>query len=148
MRKRRVILLGSTGSIGASAIKVAAAMPDRMEIVGMAAHRSAQKLAKAANLFRPKAICLVETTFLAELRSALSYTPKLFTGEEGLIELSTSSSGDMVLLDIVGTGGLRPSAAAIAGGKGLGIASKEILVMAGEIVMRHAEIRNVSILPV
>ena len=148
MRKRRVILLGSTGSIGASAMKVAGTMPDRMEVVGMAAHRSAQKLAQAANLFRPEAICLVETTFLGELRSALSYRPKLFTGEDGLIELSTLSSADLVLVAIVGVAGLRPALAAIDRGKDLAIASKEILVMAGEIVMNQARLKNVSILPV
>ncbi|MBV8141446.1 MAG: 1-deoxy-D-xylulose-5-phosphate reductoisomerase, partial [Verrucomicrobia bacterium] len=148
MRKRRIILLGSTGSIGASAMKVAAAIPGRMEIVGMAAHRSAQKLAQAANLFRPEAICLVETTCLAELRSALNYKPKLLTGEEGLVELSTLSSADMVLVAIVGTAGLRPSLAAIGCGKDVAIASKEILVMAGEIVMSQARAKNVSVLPV
>jgi 1-deoxy-D-xylulose-5-phosphate reductoisomerase len=148
MRKRRVILLGSTGSIGASAMKVAATMPGRMEIVGMAAYRSAQKLAEAANAFRPEALCLVDSTSLEELRSALVYRPKIFTGEQGLIELATLASADMVLVAIVGTAGLRPALAAIDCGKDLAIASKEILVMAGEIVMDHARNKNVSILPV
>jgi 1-deoxy-D-xylulose-5-phosphate reductoisomerase len=148
MRKRRVILLGSTGSIGASAMKVAATLPGRMEIVGMAAYRSAQKLAEAANAFRPEALCLVDSTSLDELRSALAYRPKIFMGEQGLIELSTLASADMVLVAIVGTAGLRPALAAIDCGKDLAIASKEILVMAGEIVMEHARKKNVSILPV
>ncbi len=148
MRKRRVILLGSTGSIGASAIKIAATMPDRMEIVGMAAHRSAQKLAEAANLLRPEALCLVEAAAIDELKSALTYQPQIFTGAEGLIELSTLPGADMVLVAIVGTAGLRPALAAIDSGKDLAIASKEILVMAGEIVTSHARNKNVSILPV
>jgi 1-deoxy-D-xylulose-5-phosphate reductoisomerase len=148
MRKRRIILLGSTGSIGASAMKVAATMPDRMEIVGMAAHQSAKKLAEAANIFKPKAVCLVNPVSLNELQSALAYKPKVFTGEEGLIELSTLPDADMVLVAIVGTAGLRPALAAIDFGKDLAIASKEILVMAGEIVMSHARANNVSILPV
>jgi 1-deoxy-D-xylulose-5-phosphate reductoisomerase len=148
MRKRRVILLGSTGSIGVSAIKVAATIPGRMEIVGMAAHRSAHKLAAAANLSRPEALCLVDPASLDELRAALTYKPKIFTGEEGLIELSTLSGADLVLVAIVGTAGLRPALAAIDCGKDLAIASKEILVMAGEIVMSHARNNNVSILPV
>jgi 1-deoxy-D-xylulose-5-phosphate reductoisomerase len=129
-------------------MKVAATMPGRMEIVGMAAHRSAQKLAEAANAFRPEALCLVDSTSLEELRSALVYRPKIFTGETGLIELSTLASADMVLVAIVGTAGLRPALAAIDCGKDLAIASKEILVMAGEIVMEHARNKNVSILPV
>jgi 1-deoxy-D-xylulose-5-phosphate reductoisomerase len=148
MRKRRVILLGSTGSIGVSAIKVAATIPGRMEIVGMAAHRSAHKLAAAANLTKPEALCLVDPATLDELRAALTYKPKIFTGEEGLVELSTLSGADLVLVAIVGTAGLRPALAAIDCGKDLAIASKEILVMAGEIVMSHARNNNVSILPV
>jgi 1-deoxy-D-xylulose-5-phosphate reductoisomerase len=148
MRKRRIILLGSTGSIGASAIKVATTMPDRMEIVGMAAHRSAQKLAEAANRLKPEALCLVDPGSLNELRAALTYRPEIFTGEEGLVQLSTLPGADMVLVAIVGTAGLRPALAAIDSGKDLAIASKEILVMAGEIVMSHARNKNVSILPV
>jgi 1-deoxy-D-xylulose-5-phosphate reductoisomerase len=148
MRKRRVILLGSTGSIGTSAMKVAATLPGRMEIVGMAAHRSAQKLAAGANLFKPEALCLVDPSCVDALRSALTYQPKIFTGEEGLIELSTLAGADMVLVAIVGTAGLRPALAAIDCGKDLAIASKEILVMAGEIVMNHARDKKVSVLPV
>jgi 1-deoxy-D-xylulose-5-phosphate reductoisomerase len=129
-------------------MKVATTLPGRMEIAGMAAHRSARKLAEAANLFKPEALCLVEVDSLDELRSALRYKPKIFTGEEGLIELSTLSGADMVLVAIVGTAGLRPALAAIDCGKDLAIASKEILVMAGEIVMRHAQNKKVSVLPV
>ncbi len=129
-------------------MKIAVSMPGRMEIAGMAAHRSAQKLAEGANRFKPEALCLVDTTRLDELRSALTYKPKIFTGEEGLIELSTLAGADMVLVAIVGTAGLRPALAAIDCGKDLAIASKEILVMAGEIVMRHARNNSVSILPV
>jgi 1-deoxy-D-xylulose-5-phosphate reductoisomerase len=148
MRKRRVILLGATGSIGASAIKVAESMPDRMEILGMAARCSAQKLAEAANRSRPQAVCIADPASLDELRSALNYSPKILTGDDGLVELSTMSGADLVLVAIVGTAGLRPSLAAIECGKDLAIASKEILVMAGEIVMANARKKNVAILPV
>ncbi|HEY2122095.1 MAG TPA: 1-deoxy-D-xylulose-5-phosphate reductoisomerase [Chthoniobacterales bacterium] len=148
MRKRRVILLGATGSIGASAIKVAESMPDRMEILGMAAHSSARKLAEAANRLRPQAVCLVDPASIGELRSALNYSPRIFSGEEGLIELSKMSGADIVLVAIVGTGGLRPALAAIEHGRDLAIASKEILVMAGEIVTERARKKGVAILPV
>jgi 1-deoxy-D-xylulose-5-phosphate reductoisomerase len=129
-------------------MKVAATMPGRMEIVGMAAHRSAQKLAEAANTFKPEALCLVDPARLEELQCALAYRPKIFTGAEGLLELSTLPNADMVLVAIVGTAGLRPALAAIDCSKDLAIASKEILVMAGEIVMSHARNKNVTILPV
>jgi 1-deoxy-D-xylulose-5-phosphate reductoisomerase len=148
MRKRRVILLGSTGSIGTSAIKVAETMPDRMEIVGMAARRSATRLAEAANRLKPAAVCIVDPGALDELRRELNYQPLVFVGEEGLIELSTLAGADLVLVAIVGTAGLRPALAAIDCGKDLAVASKEILVMAGEIVMTHAQNKGVFVLPV
>jgi 1-deoxy-D-xylulose-5-phosphate reductoisomerase len=148
MRKRRVILLGATGSIGASAIKVAESMPDRMEILGMAARCSAQKLAEAANRSRPEAVCIVDPASLDELRSALNYRPKILTGDDALVELATMSGADLVLVAIIGTAGLQPALAAIECGKDLAIASKEILVMAGEIVTANARKKNVAILPV
>ena len=148
MRKRRVILLGSTGSIGTSAIKVAETIPDRMEIAGMAAYQSAAKLAEAANRLRPEAICLVDPAGGKELRRALAYDPLIFAGEQGLIDLATLSGADLVLVAIMGTAGLRPTLAAIDCGKDLAIASKEILVMAGQTVMDRARKRGVLILPV
>jgi 1-deoxy-D-xylulose-5-phosphate reductoisomerase len=148
MRKRRVILLGATGSIGASAIKVAETLPDRMEIVGMAAKCSWKRLAEAANRLRPAAVCIVDPTSSDDLRRALKYKPSVFVGEEGLIELSTLAEADLVLVAIVGTAGLRPALAAIERGKDLAVASKEILVMAGEIVMAQAHQKGVLVLPV
>jgi 1-deoxy-D-xylulose-5-phosphate reductoisomerase len=148
MRKRRVILLGSTGSVGTSAIKVAETIPDRMEIAGMAAYQSAAKLAEAANRLRPEAICLVDPAGGKELRRALTYDPLIFAGEQGLIDLATLSGADLVLVAIMGTAGLRPALAAIDCGKDLAIASKEILVMAGQTVMDRARKRGVLILPV
>jgi 1-deoxy-D-xylulose-5-phosphate reductoisomerase len=148
MRKRRVILLGATGSIGSSAIKVAESIPDRMQIVGMAANRNARLLAEAANRTRPEAICLVDENCLTELRSCLAYSPEILTGESGLETLARSGGADLVLVAIVGTTGLRPALAAIETGKDLAVASKEILVMAGETVMTRATQKGVKVLPV
>jgi 1-deoxy-D-xylulose-5-phosphate reductoisomerase len=148
MRKRRVILLGATGSIGSSAIKVAESIPDRMEIVGMAANRNARLLAEAANRTRPEAICLVDENHVNELRSALEYSPEILTGEPGLETLARSGGADLVLVAIVGTTGLRPALAAIETGKDLAVASKEILVMAGETVMTRATQKGIKVLPV
>jgi 1-deoxy-D-xylulose-5-phosphate reductoisomerase len=148
MRKRRVILLGATGSIGSSAIKVAESIPDRMQIVGMAAKRNARLLAEAANRTRPEAICLVDGNHVNELRSALEYSPEILTGEPGLETLARSGGADLVLVAIVGTTGLRPALAAIETGKDLAVASKEILVMAGETVMTRATQKGIKVLPV
>jgi len=148
MNRKRVVILGATGSIGESALKVARDIPERMEIVGLAAKSNAQKLAAAANEVRPKSVCLVDETQIDVLRRALDYEPRIFSGESGLLDIACLTNADMVLVAIVGTGGLRPALAAIKAGKDLAVASKEILVMAGEIVMREARDKSVRVLPV
>lgn len=148
MKRKRVVVLGATGSIGESALKVAHDIPERMQIVGLAAKTNAKKLAEQANAVRPEAVCIVDETKADELRQQLDYAPKVFIGEAGLSEIAQLAGADMVLVAIVGTGGLRPALAAIEAGKDLAVASKEILVMAGEAVTSAAQKRAVQILPV
>src|SRR5437762_1017453 len=147
-QRKRVVILGATGSIGESALKVARDIPERMEIVGLTANSNAQKLAEAAKEIRPESVCLVDETNIDILRKALNYQPRIFASEEGLREIACLTGAEMVLVVIVGTGGLRPALAAIEAGKDLAVASKEILVMAGEIVMREARDNDVQVLPV
>ncbi len=104
MKRKRVVVLGATGSIGESAQKVAADIPERMEIVGLAANKNAAKLAAQANALRPAAVCLVDETKLDELRANLNYAPAIFVGEAGLCEIATLASADMVLVAVVGRG--------------------------------------------
>jgi 1-deoxy-D-xylulose-5-phosphate reductoisomerase len=146
--RKRVVILGATGSIGESALKVARDIPERMEIVGLAANSNAEKLAAAANETRAQSVCLVDETKIDTLRRALAYKPQIFAGQEGLREIACLTNAQMVLVAIVGTAGLRPALAAIEAGKDLAVASKEILVMAGEIVMREARDNDVQVLPV
>src|SRR4051812_30637768 len=148
MNRKRVVVLGATGSIGESALKVARDIPDRMEIVGLAANRNARKLADQANQVRPRAVCLVDESKIETLRDALEYTPQILSGQQGLVEIACLADTEMVLVAVVGTGGLQPALAAIDAGKDLAVASKEILVMAGEIVMREASRKGVKVLPV
>jgi 1-deoxy-D-xylulose-5-phosphate reductoisomerase len=148
MNRKRVVILGATGSIGKSALKVARDIPERMEIVGLAAKSNAQKLAAAANEVRPESVCLVDEAQINVLQKALDYEPRIFFGAAGLLDIACLTNADMVLVAIVGTGGLRPALAAIESGKDLAVASKEILVMAGEIVMREARDNVVHVLPV
>lgn len=145
-----MIVLGATGSIGQSAAKVADDLPGRIEIVGLAAHQNAAGLAAQANHFRPEALCLADASKADELTARLdpAYHPRLLFGEEGLVELAAAADADLVLVAIVGTGGLRPALAAIEAGRDLAVASKEILVMAGETVMRAAAAKGVKVLPV
>jgi 1-deoxy-D-xylulose-5-phosphate reductoisomerase len=146
--RKRVVVLGATGSIGESALKVSRDIPDRMEIVGLAANSNAEKLAAAANETRAQCVCLVDETKIDILTRELEYKPRILGGQEGLLEIARLMDAEMVLVAIVGTGGLRPALAAIEAGKDLAVASKEILVMAGEIVMREAHDTNVNVLPV
>jgi len=148
MKRKRVVILGATGSIGESALKVARDISERMQIVGLAANSNAEKLAAAANETRAPAVCLVDEMKIDALKRALDYKPRIFSGEVGLLEIACLTNADMVLVAIVGTGGLRPALAAIEAGKDLAVASKEILVMAGEIVMREAQENGVHVLPV
>ncbi len=148
MKRKRVVVLGATGSIGESALKVARDIPERMEIVGLAAKTNARKLAAQANLVRPEAVCLVDESRIDELRAVLEYEPAVFVGETGLSEIACLANADMVLVAVVGTGGLRPALAAIEAGKDLAVASKEILVMAGEAVMQRAAAKGLKVLPV
>jgi 1-deoxy-D-xylulose-5-phosphate reductoisomerase len=147
-RRKRVVILGATGSIGESALKVARDIPDRMEIVGLAANSNAEKLAAAANETRAQSVCLVDETKIDILARELEYKPRILGGQEGLLEIARLTNADMVLVAIVGTGGLRPALAAIEAGKDLAVASKEILVMAGEIVTREARENDINVLPV
>jgi 1-deoxy-D-xylulose-5-phosphate reductoisomerase len=148
MKRKRVVLLGATGSIGDSTLKVACDIPDRMEIVGLAANSNAAKLAIAANKTRAPAVCLVDERKMDVLRSKLEYQPQIFVGESGLCEIARLEGADMVLIAIVGTAGLHPALDAIQTGKDLAVASKEILVMAGEAVTNAAQQKGVKILPV
>jgi 1-deoxy-D-xylulose-5-phosphate reductoisomerase len=148
MKRKRVVVLGATGSIGESALKVAHDIPERMEIVGLAANRNARKLAEQANRVRPKAVCLVDESKIDELNQALEYEPQIFRGRDGLDQIACLAEAEMVLVAVVGTGGLQPALAAIEAGKDLAVASKEILVMAGEIVMREAKEKGGQVLPV
>jgi len=148
MKKRKVVLLGSTGSIGTSTLKVASDVPECMEIVALAANSSVELLASQARETGVKHVALYDVSKEAELRSALPQDVTIHLGAEGLLEISTLADADMVLIAIVGTAGLQPALAAIEAGKDLAVASKEILVMAGELVMSAAAKKGVNVLPV
>ena len=148
MQKRKVVLLGSTGSIGTSTLKVAGEIPERLEIIALAANSSVEALAQQARETGVKHVALYDASKENELRTALPEGVKIHLGAEGLSEVATLADADMVLVAIVGTAGLHPALAAIEAGKDLAVASKEILVMAGELVMAAAERKGVKVLPV
>ncbi len=146
---KRVVLLGSTGSIGQSTLKVVHDLPDRLQLVALAAGGgNVDAFAQQINEYKPLAACIFDSKKLADLKSKVTVPTRLLTGPDGLVELATLAEADVVLIAIVGTAGLRPALAAIEAGKDIAVASKEILVMAGEAVTEAAKRKKVRILPV
>src|SRR5881396_4874 len=145
---KNVVLLGSTGSIGASAIKVAEDLPDRIRLIGLAAGGNAELLAKQTLKHRPEAISINDPAKARALETMLGTSTRVYSGESGLMHLATLPSADIVLIAIVGTAGLQPALAAIRAGKDIAVASKEILVMAGETIMSEAGKYGVRVLAV
>jgi 1-deoxy-D-xylulose-5-phosphate reductoisomerase len=149
MRCRNIVVLGATGSIGQSASRVARELSGRVRIVGMSGFRNIDRLAAEANSLRPDALAVPDAAAEVELRAKLDYKPvAIFTGPGGLEQLATWEGADMVLVAIVGTGGLRPTFAALEAGKDIALASKEVLVVAGELVMSAARRSGRRIFPV
>ena len=145
---KNVVLLGSTGSIGTSTLKVADDLPDRLRILGLAAGGNSELLLEQTLKYQPAAISITDPAKANELRSALGTRVQVHAGNEGLLKLATMPEADIVLIAIVGTAGLQPALAAIRAGKDIAVASKEILVMAGEIVMNEARKHGVRVLAV
>ncbi len=145
---RNVVLLGSTGSIGTSTIKVAEDLPEKIRLIGLAAGNNVELLAEQTRKHQPKAISIFDPTKARELESVVDSKTKIYSGDEGLLKLATMPEADIVLIAIVGTAGLQPALAAIRAGKDIAVASKEILVMAGEIVMNEARKHGVRVLAV
>lgn len=148
--KRRVVLLGATGSIGESTLRVIAAHSDRLQLVGIAAHGKHQRLAEIARKFGVRHVGLHDAAALAAARSSGAFPAgtEFHGGAAGLSELATLPEADIVLVAIVGTTALEPTLAAIAAKKTIALASKEILVLAGKFVMAAAHASGSPLLPV
>ncbi|MCX7886185.1 MAG: 1-deoxy-D-xylulose-5-phosphate reductoisomerase [Verrucomicrobiae bacterium] len=143
---KNIVLLGATGSIGQSTQKVVADLPQYFRLVGLASRENVAGMEEAVRLFQPRLVAMADPQKARELQNRLGRT--VLGGESGLVELATMPEADVVLVAIVGTAGLAPALAAIRAGKDLAVASKEILVMAGELVMREARARGGRVLPV
>jgi 1-deoxy-D-xylulose-5-phosphate reductoisomerase len=150
-RKKRVVLLGATGSIGENTLRVLAAHRDKLELVGVAARANWEKLAAIARQFDVRHVGLFEPAALTAARANPGAFPagtQLVGGLSGLVELAQLPAADIVLVAVVGTTGLEPALATLRAGKDLALASKEILVLAGKFVMAEARRHRVKLLPV
>jgi 1-deoxy-D-xylulose-5-phosphate reductoisomerase len=149
--KKRVVLLGATGSIGENTLRVLAAHPDKLELVAIAAHSQWEKLAAIARQFDVRHVGVFDDTAFAAARAQPAAFPagtRLVGGLAGLVELAQLPTADTVLVAVVGTTGLEPALAALAAGKDLALASKEILVLAGKFVLAAAKKSGAKLLPV
>jgi 1-deoxy-D-xylulose-5-phosphate reductoisomerase len=147
---KRVVLLGATGSIGENALRVIAAHPDKLQLVAVAARAQWEKLAAIAARFRVRHVGVFEEAACAAARRSGAFPAgtQIAGGLSGLVELAGLPEADSVLVAVVGTAGLEPALAALAAGKELALASKEILVLAGKFVMAEARARGAKLLPV
>ena len=141
-------LLGSTGSIGKSALAVARALPERIHVSLLAAGKNWELLAEQAREFHPDCVCLKDAAHLDDLRMAVPAGCKVISGREPLCEAVAAPEITTVLCAIVGTGGLFPTLSAIRAHKTIALASKEVMVMAGRLVTDEAKANNARILPV
>jgi 1-deoxy-D-xylulose-5-phosphate reductoisomerase len=148
--KKRVVLLGATGSIGQNALRVIAAHRDKLELVAIAAARNAEPLARIARDFNVRHVALFDDAAYTRAREANLFPAgtQLRGGAGSLVELAQLPEADLVLVAVVGTAGLQPALAALAAKKDLALASKEILVLAGKFVMAAARASGSRLLPV
>ena len=145
---KKVILLGSSGSIGESTCKVARALPEKMKLVGLGVAKSTDRMLEQAKEFGVKALAVSDPQAAEKVKPRLPEGTQFYPGAEGLARMVEETEADMVLVAIVGTAGLAPALAALRSGKDLAVASKEILVLAGSAVMAEAKKRKKQVLPV
>ncbi len=155
MAKKRVLLLGSTGSIGENTDRVVQNLAEELELVGLAAHSSWERLLEQIASHHPEAVALVDPEAAGKLRAALEEAddkanglPRIYEGEEGLVKLVRETEADVLVAAISGAAGLPANIAALETGKDLALANKESLVMSGAILTHLARKNGRRILPV
>ena len=147
LKKTKISVLGSTGSVGEQALDVAAKFG--YEVTAISANKNASRVEEQARLFKVKAVAMADENAAKELKIRLADTnTKVYCGESGICEMISLDDSETVVNSIIGEAGLLPSLAVIDRGTRLALANKESLVVAGDIVMSRARERNVEILPV
>lgn len=147
MKKKKLSILGSTGSIGVSTLQVVERYPERFKILGLTAGQNRVLLEEQIERFKPDVVSLSDEGAAGELKKKRSGLD-ILSGVEGLIGVATIPEVDMVVSALVGAVGLVPTMSAIRAGKDIALANKETLVMAGDIVMKEAYERGIKILPI
>ncbi|MBP5710607.1 MAG: 1-deoxy-D-xylulose-5-phosphate reductoisomerase [Bacteroidales bacterium] len=147
--KRKIAILGSTGSMGVQALEVIEALPELLEVEVLTANANADLLIRQAKKFRPNAVVIVRDDLYSYVKEALwDDDIKVYAGADALPQIVTMDSIDIVLATIVGVAGLKPVYSAIEAGKRVALANKETLVVAGELITKKASENGVDIYPV
>jgi len=148
-RTKRLAILGSTGSIGAQALDVVQRTHGRFEVTALAGGKNAHKLAEQVRRFQPRVVAMADAAAARTLRELIgSGGPEILDGDEGVAAVAAHPEVDFVLAAVAGGAGLRSTAAAIEAGKQVGLANKESMVLAGELLMARAAAKGVALLPV
>ena len=140
---KRIVILGSTGSVGTQALDIIREHPKKFKVVGLTTHHNIEKLQEQIAEFKPEAVCVTDREKAESFKTDVA----LFKGEEGLKQIAICDS-DLLINAVVGSAGLVPTLEAIKKGITIGLANKETLVLAGEIVMREAAKHHVTIIPI
>lgn len=149
MVKKKIAILGSTGSIGTQTLDVVRNNPERFEVYAICAHRNVNLLIEQAREFNPEVVCIADENLYPQLRDALAdLDMKVWAGMDSIVEMVTFPSIDIVVAAMVGYAGLRPTMAAIKAAKTIALANKETLVVAGELICDLAQQYHAPILPV
>lgn len=147
--KKRLSILGSTGSIGRASLAVAARQPERFEVVALAAGNQWQLLVEQIRTFHPALVSISAASAAEQIRHELgSDCPPILVGREGLDAVATHADVDVVVSSLTGGVGVGPTVAAVRAGKDVALANKEAVVVAGEILSREAKQQGVNLLPV
>ena len=146
--KRKIVVLGSTGSIGENALRVAQALPSRLKVIGLASRTSTDRIRQQAREHGVRHVAIADAGAAAQARKCLPPTTTLYTGATGVEELARHPEADIVLCALVGMAGLKPVLAALRQGTDVAIATKEVLVAAGQMVMACARRNKARLLPV
>jgi 1-deoxy-D-xylulose-5-phosphate reductoisomerase len=145
---KNLVILGSTGSIGTQALDIVSRLPEKLRVVGLAANNNVELLANQANTHRVANVCIGDESLIPALRDRLDHPAEIVSGVEGMCRLATLAEADTVVLAVAGAIGIMPTHAALEAGKDIALASKEVLVAAGEHTMRLARKAGAAILPI
>jgi 1-deoxy-D-xylulose-5-phosphate reductoisomerase len=147
--QKRIAILGSTGSIGTQALEVISSHPDKFEVEVLTAQNNVDLLIEQSISHKPNVVVIGNEDLYEKIRSALeAYPIKVYCGSEAIAQVTAYESVDMVLTAMVGFSGLKPTIEAIRAGKSIALANKETLVVAGELIMKEAAAKRVTIIPV